>query len=108
MAVADPSRRLILETLRSGEATAGELAELVPVARPGASRHLRVLRDVGLVNVRPEGQRRIYSLRDEPLVRVDEWLAPFRQVWQDRFAALHAEVARGKRGGAGRGRGVAP
>ena len=73
-ALADESRRTVLEILRSHPASAGELAEAIPIARPGVSRHLRVLREAGLVDVRPEAQRRIYSLRPEALMEVDEWL----------------------------------
>ena len=97
-AVADGSRRTVLETLRDGDATAGELAELLPIARPGVSRHLRVLREAGLVDVRHDGQHRVYSLRAEPLSGLDEWLEPFRVAWTQRFDALHTEVARGKHG----------
>lgn len=92
-AVADHSRRTVLEALRSGPATAGELAALLPIARPGVSRHLRVLREAGLVSVRHDGQRRIYALRPEPFAELDQWLAPFRLVWEQRFEALHAEIA---------------
>ncbi len=87
----------MLEILRDHSATAGELADALPVARPGVSRHLRVLREAGLVDVRSEGQRRIYSLRPEALVEVDEWLASYRVLWQSRLDALHTEIARGKR-----------
>jgi DNA-binding transcriptional ArsR family regulator len=96
-AVSDESRRTILETLTAGPATAGELAALLPIARPGVSRHLRVLREAGLVEVRPEAQRRVYSLRPEPLAEVDEWLARYRALWERRLDALHIEIARGKR-----------
>src|SRR4051812_36749975 len=96
-ALADESRRTMLATLAQGPATAGELAALLPIARPGVSRHLRVLREAGLVEVRQEAQRRIYSLRPEPLAEVDEWLAPYRGLWQQRLDALHTEIARGKR-----------
>src|SRR3954454_17050419 len=96
-AVADESRRTVLEILRHGSATAGELADALPIARPGVSRHLRVLRDAGLVDVRNEAQRRIYSLRAEPLVEVDEWLEDYRALWQNRVDALHTEIARGKK-----------
>src|SRR5262249_32661741 len=96
-ALADESRRTVLEILRDRPATAGELAEVLPIARPGASRHLRVLREAGLVDVRQEGQRRIYSLRPEALVEVDEWLADYRALWQSRLGALHTEIARGKK-----------
>ena len=74
-ALADESRRTMLETLTSGPATAGELAALLPIARPGVSRHLRVLREAWLVEVRQEAQRRVYSLRPEPLAEIDDWLA---------------------------------
>ena len=87
----------MLETLSRGPATAGELAALLPIARPGVSRHLRVLREAGLVEVRQDAQRRVYSLRPEPLADVDEWLGPYRVLWQQRLDALHTEVARGKR-----------
>lgn len=87
----------MLETLAGGSATAGELAALLPIARPGVSRHLRVLREAGLVEVRQEAQRRIYSLRAEPLAEVDEWLGRYRNLWEQRLDALHTEVARGKR-----------
>jgi DNA-binding transcriptional ArsR family regulator len=96
-ALADQSRRAMLDTLTGGPATAGELAALLPIARPGASRHLRVLREAGLVEVRQEAQRRVYSLRLEPLAEIDEWLGRYRALWKQRLDALHAEVARGKR-----------
>jgi DNA-binding transcriptional ArsR family regulator len=96
-ALSDESRRTMLETLAGGPATAGELAALLPIARPGASRHLRVLRAAGLVEVRQQAQRRVYSLRPEPLAEVDEWLGRYRALWEQRLDALHTEVARGKR-----------
>lgn len=86
----------MLETLSAGPATAGELAALLPIARPGVSRHLRVLREAGLVDVRPDAQRRVYSLRPEPLVELDNWLGRYRVMWERRLDALHAEVERGK------------
>ncbi len=94
-ALAD-ERRTMLETLSSGPATAGELAARLPIARPGVSRHLRVLREAGLVEVRRDAQRRVYSLRPEPLAEVDEWLSRYRARWEQRLDALHTEVARGK------------
>jgi DNA-binding transcriptional ArsR family regulator len=96
-ALADDSRRTLLGILRDHPATAGELAEALPIARPGVSRHLRVLREAGLVDVRQEAQRRIYSLRPEGLVEVDEWLEGYRALWQNRLDALHTEIARGKK-----------
>jgi DNA-binding transcriptional ArsR family regulator len=96
-ALADQSRRTVVEALGEGEATAGELAALLPIARPGVSRHLRVLREAGLVDVRQDAQRRVYTLRPEPLAELDEWLARYRALWERRFQALHTEVARGNR-----------
>jgi DNA-binding transcriptional ArsR family regulator len=95
-ALADPSRRTVLKILRDHDATAGELAHALPIARPGVSRHLRVLREAGLVEVRQESQRRIYSLRPEPLIQIDEWLEDYRAIWRHRLDALHTEIARGK------------
>jgi DNA-binding transcriptional ArsR family regulator len=95
-ALSDESRRTVLEILRDHPATAGELADALPIARPGVSRHLRVLREAGLVDVEAQAQRRIYTLRPEPLAEVDEWLERYRALWQHRLSALHTEVARGK------------
>jgi len=96
-ALADGSRRTVLEILRDHPATAGELADALPIARPGVSRHLRVLREAGLVQVRQEAQRRIYSISPEPLAELDGWLNSYRALWQGRLDALHTEIARGKR-----------
>lgn len=96
-ALADPSRRTLVERLTRGPVTAGELAALLPIARPGVSRHLRVLREAGLVEVRRDAQRRVYSLRPQPLAEIDDWLDPYRALWEQRLDALHTEVARGKR-----------
>ena len=96
-AISDPGRRTMLEQLRHGPATAGELADLLTIARPGVSRHLRVLREAGLVDVRQDAQRRVYSLHPEPLAELDDWLAGYRALWTQRLDALHTEVARGKR-----------
>lgn len=87
----------MVEALAEGPASVTELAALLPIARPGVSRHLRVLREAGLVDVRQDAQRRIYSLRTEPLAELDEWLSRHRRLWEQRFDALHTEVARGKR-----------
>jgi DNA-binding transcriptional ArsR family regulator len=96
-ALADESRRTILQVLRERPATAGELADALPIARPGTSRHLRVLREAGLVDVHPEGQRRIYKLRSGPLEELDTWLGDYRALWRNRLDALHTEITRGKR-----------
>lgn len=95
-ALADESRRTVLEALRGGSATVGELATLLPIARPGVSRHLRVLREAGLVEVRQQAQWRVYSLRPEPLAEVDEWLSRYRALWEHRLDALRTEVTRGQ------------
>jgi DNA-binding transcriptional ArsR family regulator len=96
-ALADESRRTVLQILRDHPASAGELAKALPIARPGVSRHLRVLREAGLVDVHQDAQRRIYTLRPEALVEVDEWLSEYRRLWENRLDALHTEIARGKK-----------
>ena len=96
-AISDESRRTVLSALSEGPATVTELAALLPIARPGVSRHLRVLREAGLVDVRSDAQRRIYSIRPQPLAELDEWLAPYRALWTNRLDALHTEIARGER-----------
>ena len=90
-ALADDSRRTMLEALAEGPATAGELAALLPIARPGVSRHLRVLREAGLVEVRQDAQRRVYSLRAQPLTEIDDWLGRYLARWDQRLDALHTE-----------------
>ena len=97
-ALGDESRRTMLEILRDHPATAGELADALPIARPGVSRHLRVLREAGLVDVEQQAQWRIYRLRPEPFAELDTWLGRYRAVWEQRLDALHTEIARGKRG----------
>jgi DNA-binding transcriptional ArsR family regulator len=97
LAISDENRRIVLGKLRDGPATVTELADLLPIARPGVSRHLRVLREAGLVEVRHDAQRRIYSLTPEPLAELDDWLDRYRALWINRMDALHTEVARGKR-----------
>ena len=96
-ALADDSRRTLLEALADGPATAGELAALLPIARPGVSRHLRVLREAGLVEVRREAQRRVYSLRPQPLAEINDWLTGHLALREHQLDALHTEIARGKR-----------
>ncbi len=87
-AIADPTRRDILDTLRHGERSAGEIAARYPVSRPAISRHLRVLRAAGLVNERRESRLRLYSLRAEPLRDVEAWLAHYRTFWTIRLERL--------------------
>lgn len=94
-AVAEPSRRVLLDVLADGERTAGELVATLPgLTQPAVSRHLRVLREVGLVEVRPDGQRRIYALRPEGLVQVDEWIGRYRRLWAQHLDALEAHPHR--------------
>lgn len=96
-ALSDQNRRTVLEALAGGPATVTELAELLPIARPGVSRHLRVLREAGLVEVHQQAQWRVYRLRTEPLEELDDWLDRCRANWSQRLDALHTEVARGTR-----------
>ena len=100
-ALGDESRRTMLELLRDHPATAGELAEALPIARPGVSRHLRVLREAGLVEVEQQAQWRIYTLRPEALAELDSWLGSYRAMWEQRLDALHTEIARGNAKGVG-------
>jgi DNA-binding transcriptional ArsR family regulator len=79
--IAEPRRQAILDLLRGGELPVGELAARLGMSQPLVSKHLRVLRDAGLVAVRVDAQRRMYRLRPEPLAEVDEWLTPYRQLW---------------------------
>ncbi len=96
-ALADPTRRELVALLAAGEVAAGDLAAGFPVSRPAISRHLRVLRECGLVRVRVDGQRRLYSLDAAPLAELDAWLAPYRRLWAQRLDALDTELARGRR-----------
>jgi DNA-binding transcriptional ArsR family regulator len=94
-ALADPARRRILELLRQRERSVNELVERLRLSQPGVSKHLRVLREAGLVRVRPDGQRRWYGLRAEPLAELDEWLAPYREFWGGRLDALERHLDEG-------------
>ncbi len=93
-ALADPTRRRIMELLVDGERSAGDLAAQFNTSRPGVSRHLRVLREHGLVRARGEGQRRLYVLDPAPLEELDAWLADYRRLWINRLDALGTEVRR--------------
>jgi DNA-binding transcriptional ArsR family regulator len=94
VALADPTRRRIVELLADGERSAGELAAEFDTSRPGVSRHLRVLREHGLVRAREDGVRRLYSLDPAPLAELDDWLARYRGFWTNRLDALDTEIAR--------------
>lgn len=91
-ALADPSRREILDLLRGGERSVGELVARLRLSQPGVSKHLKVLREAGLVEVRPDGRRRWYALRAEPLAEVDRWLGPYRAYWSERLDALERHL----------------
>jgi DNA-binding transcriptional ArsR family regulator len=89
-ALSDPMRLRIIETLREGEAQVNDLVERVEIQQSGVSRHLGILARAGFVSVRPEGQKRFYSLRAEPFQEIDQWVAQFRATWEarlDRFDA---------------------
>ena len=88
-AIAEPNRRRLLELLRSGERPAGDLVAATGLSQPGVSKHLRQLREAGLVSVRADGQRRLYRLEAGELAAFDSWLEPFRQFWSDRLDALN-------------------
>jgi DNA-binding transcriptional ArsR family regulator len=96
-ALADPIRRQIVEMLADRERDAGELAAAFPVSRPAVSRHLRVLREAGLVRVRPQAQRRVYALDPRPLEELARWLERYRGFWGQRLDALETELVRGRR-----------
>ncbi len=89
-ALADPTRRRILDILREKPRLVGELADLLGISQPGVSKQLKVLREAGLVEVRQDAQRRWYSLRPEPLIEVDAWLEAYRQLWNARLDRLDA------------------
>ena len=90
--LAEPNRRRILDLLRTGERPVGELAEELRLGQPSVSKHLKTLRDAGLVAVRPDAQRRLYRLRPEPLMELDAWLEPYRRTWADRLDALERHL----------------
>lgn len=90
--VAEPARRRILDVLLTGELPVGELVTVLGMSQPGVSRHLRVLRDAGLVTSRTDAQRRLYSVSAEPLAELDAWLAPYRRLWAGRLDQLGAHL----------------
>ena len=90
--VAEPNRRAILSLLLSSERSVGELERELRLSQPSVSKHLRVLRDAGFVESRIEAQRRLYRLRPEPLMELDEWLAPFRRFWSKHVDALERHL----------------
>ena len=93
--LAEPSRRTILDVLRDGERPVGDLVDHLQLSQPAVSKHLRVLREAGLVEVRTDAQRRLYRIRPEPLAEIDAWLEPYRRLWTRSLDALeqHLEEA---------------
>ncbi|MCW2945002.1 MAG: ArsR family transcriptional regulator [Actinoallomurus sp.] len=90
--LAEPTRRRILDLLLERPRLVGELTEELGLTQPGTSKHLRALREAGLVRVRPEAQRRWYELRPEPLTEIDAWLRPYRRLWNDSLDALERHL----------------
>jgi len=93
-ALADPHRREMLTLLLERPRPVGELVECLGLTQPGTSKHLRVLREAGLVQVRKEAQRRVYALEPRPLVELDAWLAPYRRLWDEHLDRLERHLDR--------------
>ena len=92
--VAEPNRRAILSLLLSSEKSVGEIERTLRLSQPSVSKHLRVLREAGFVESRTEAQQRVYRLRPEPLMELDEWLEPFRRFWSTHVDALARHLDR--------------
>lgn len=90
--VAEPSRRAILSLLASSERSVGDIEEQLRLPQPSVSKHLRVLREAGLVESRIDAQRRVYRIRPEPLMEIEAWLAPFRRFWSVHIDALERHL----------------
>ena len=90
--LAEPTRRRILDVLLDGPQPVGELTTRLGLSQPGTSKHLRVLREAGLVDVSRDAQRRVYRLRPEPLADLDAWLAPYRRLWTDALDRLERQL----------------
>ena len=90
--LAEPNRRRILDLLRVDERPVGDLVAELSVSQPAVSKHLRILREAGLVEVRPDAQRRLYRVRPEPLRALDEWLEPYRRMWASRLDDLERHL----------------
>jgi DNA-binding transcriptional ArsR family regulator len=93
-ALAEPHRRALLELLLERPRSVGELVERLGITQPGTSKHLRVLREAGLVRVEKQAQRRLYALEPAPLAELDEWLAPYRRMWKDSLDSLERHLDR--------------
>ena len=92
--LAEPRRQAILDLLREGELPVGELVERLRMSQPAVSKHLRVLKDAGLVAVRADAQRRLYRIRPEPLAELDDWLASYRSLWSSSLDRLEDHLER--------------
>jgi|SRR5215471_6989320 len=92
--LADPTRRRIVEALRDGERSVGELVQVVDIGQPGVSRQLQILEDAQFVVVRPEGRRRLYALRPEPFQELSQFVTTYRAIWEGRLDRLGAELDR--------------
>ena len=95
--LADPTRRRIVEALRSGEHAVNDIVEKVEIDQSGVSRHLHILHKAGFVQVRPDGPKRLYSLRPEPFEELDAWLRTYKENMQERFSSLDAHLERMKK-----------
>jgi DNA-binding transcriptional ArsR family regulator len=95
-ALADPTRRRIVEVLGAGEQQVGDVVEKAGIHQSGVSRHLRILAEAGFVSVRPDGQRRLYALRPEPFRELDSWLGRYRGLWDARLDRLGAALVKKK------------
>lgn len=88
----EPNRRRILDLLREGQRPVNEIVEALGMSQPAVSKHLRILKEAGLVEVRPDAQRRLYALRPERLSELDDWLAPYRRLWEQHLDALERHL----------------
>lgn len=93
----DPTRRRLVEALRTGERSVSELVEAVDIGQPGVSRQLAILEEARFVRVRPDGRRRLYALRPEPFRELDDWMRRYRDLWEARLDKLAAELDRRKK-----------
>lgn len=103
-ALADPSRRRLVEALRGGERAVNDLVAAVGIDQSGVSRHLRILNDAGFVRVRPEGPRRLYSLRAGPFRELDAWVKGYRRLWEGRLDRFAVELTRRQKARARKGK----
>jgi DNA-binding transcriptional ArsR family regulator len=95
--VAEPARRELLDALVPGPKPVGELSAVTGLSQPNTSRHLRILREAGIVRCRPDGRRRLYELRPERLLELDRWLTPYRELWRSSLGALERNLDEGNR-----------